>query len=102
MNKQENRKPTLKVTANEKKTEVEVNIIDAKLAEVGFLIIQAIRWIAEKDQIPPMVRKSVLEVIQETIQDFTDRLDETIDETDIFDILKQFAGGFEDEAKQRN
>lgn len=94
MNKQENRMASMQITLDGVHKETNIKIHEASIVEVGFMIIQAIKWIAEEEETPENIKFATLVAIEEHIGNITfGPYNESF-----FDLYKKMKGDDHDEA----
>lgn len=68
MNKQENRMASMQITLDDDHKETNIKIHEASVGEVGFMITQAIKYIAEIEETPEIIKFATLVAVEEDIQ----------------------------------
>ena len=103
MNKQENRMASMQITLDDDHKETNIKIHEASIVEVGFMITQAIKWIAENEEIPENIKFATLVAVEEDVQRHMSNIGTfgPYNES-FFDLYKKMTGDDHDEAKQRN
>ena len=67
MNKQENRMASMQITLDDDHKQTNIKIHEASIVEVGFMITQVIKWIAENEEIPENIKFATLVLVDKTI-----------------------------------
>lgn len=103
MNKQENRMASMQITLDDDHKETNIKIHEASVGEVGFMITQAIKWIAEEEETPEIIKFATLVTIEGDIHRHIGNIGTfgPYNES-FFDLYKKMTGDDHDEAKQRN
>lgn len=103
MNKQENRMASMQITLDDDHKETNIKIHEASVVEVGFMIMQAIKWIAEEEETPENIKFATLVAVEEA---FHRHIGNIVTfgpyNESFFDLYKKMTGDDHDEAKQRN
>ena len=103
MNKQENRMASMQITLDDDHKQTNIKIHEASIVEVGFMITQVIKWIAENEEIPENIKFATLVAVEEDVQRHMSNIGTfgPYNES-FFDLYKKMTGDDHDEAKQRN
>lgn len=103
MNKQGNRMASMQITLDDDHKETNIKIHEASVVEVGFMIMQAIKWIAEEEETPEIIKFATLVTVEGDIHRHIGNIGTfgPYNES-FFDLYKKMTGDDHDEAKQRN
>lgn len=98
MNKQENRMASMQITLDDDHKETNIKIHEASVVEVGFMITQAIKYIAEKEEVPENIKFATLVAVEEDIQRHIGNITFGPYNESFFDLYKKMTGDDHDEA----
>ena len=103
MNKQENRMASMQITLDDDHKETNIKIHEASVVEVGFMITQVIKWIAEEEETPEIIKFATLVTVEGDIHRHIGNIGTfgPYNES-FFDLYNKMTGDDHDESKQRN
>ena len=94
---------SMQITLDDDHKEMNIKIHEASVVEVGFMITQAIKWIAEEEETPENIKFATLVAVEKDIQRHMGNISTFGPYNESFlDLYKKMTGDDHDEAKQRN